>query len=86
MAIGLPLVGVIIQCENAYGGAGMNLPPMIIGMSIDWLMIIPMMYISGVVLGFGEYGMLVGWAVAIFLGAVILLAAVRRGSWLEHSV
>jgi Na+-driven multidrug efflux pump len=86
MAIGLPLIGIIIQCENAYSGAGMNIPPMIMGMTIDWAVIIPIMYVSGVTLGFGPFGMLVGWGVALAIGAVILLTAVRRGSWLEHNV
>ncbi|RQV99064.1 MATE family efflux transporter [bacterium] len=86
MAIGLPLVGVIIQAENAYSGAGMNVPPMIIGMTIDWGMIIPIMYVAGVTLNYGPDGMLVGWVIALTLGALVLLAAVRRGSWLEHNV
>ena len=86
MAIGMPLVGLIIQAENVYTGVGMNVPPMIMGMTIDWLIIIPLMYISGVFLDYGPEGMLVAWIVAVVLGALILLSAVRRGSWLEHSV
>jgi putative MATE family efflux protein len=86
MAVGLPLIAIIIQCENAYTGAGMNIPPMIMGMTIDWAVIIPIMYISGITLNFGTFGMLVGWGVALAIGAFILLTAIRRGSWLEHSV
>jgi putative MATE family efflux protein len=86
MALGLPLIGVIIQAENAYTGAGMNVPPMIMGMTIDWVIIIPIMYICGVTLNFGPNGMLVGWVIALALGALILLTGVRRGSWLEHNV
>lgn len=86
MALGLPLVGIIIQAENAYSGAGMNVPPMILGMTIDWGLIIPIMYVSGVTLNFGTEGMLIGWVIALILGALILLSAVRRGSWLEHNI
>jgi putative MATE family efflux protein len=86
MAVGLPLIAIIIQCENAYTGAGMNIPPMIMGMTIDWAVIIPIMYISGITLNFGTFGMLVGWGVALAIGALILLTAIRRGSWLEHTV
>jgi hypothetical protein len=39
-----------------------------------------------VTLNYGPFGMLVGWGVALAIGAFILLTAVRRGSWLEHSV
>jgi putative MATE family efflux protein len=86
LAVSIPFVGLHIGVENIFSGAGMNVPPMLLGMATDWLFIIPFMYTIGEILKFGPAGMLVGITLGHGLGALIGIIIMRRGKWLMHRV
>ena len=86
LAIGLPFVGIGIAAENAYGGAGKNVPPMVLHLVDQWGVTIPVMYVLGEIAGFGPTGMMLGSSLASMLAGVAAIWLVRRGTWLTHAV
>jgi putative MATE family efflux protein len=86
LAIGLPFIGLSIGVEQAYAGAGRNTPPMIMHLVTSWGLTIPLMLLLGMGMKLGPAGMMAGHSVADLLGAILAVALLRHGGWLEHRV
>jgi len=86
MAIGLPFTGISIAAENAFSGAGMNTPPMVIQVVVAWALTVPGVLLLGQGLGLGPAGAMAGIAAGEVLGAAMSWFMLRRGAWLAHRI
>jgi putative MATE family efflux protein len=86
LAVGLPFFGLTMAAEQAYAGAGRNVPAFWMQVFIGWGLVVPFMLAFGHLLHFGPSGMLAGHSLAQALGALLSVHLLRRGSWLEHRI
>jgi putative MATE family efflux protein len=84
MALSLPFIGIHIGSETVFEGSGQNTPPMILAIVHSWVMVVPFMYLSGVVFEWGPLAVMGSWGLAHCLGGLAALWLFRRGSWLKH--
>jgi Na+-driven multidrug efflux pump len=86
MAVGLPFTGISMAAHNAFGGAGMNLPPMIVQIAVSWAFTVPGILLLGHLANFGAAGAMAGVAAGELVGALVFIVLVRRGSWLVYRI
>ncbi|MBZ0267287.1 MATE family efflux transporter, partial [bacterium] len=86
MVIGLPFAGISTAAHNAFGGAGMNLPPMILQVAVAWAITVPGVLLLGRVANYGAAGAMAGVAIGEVLGALLFIVLIRRGSWLVYRI
>jgi putative MATE family efflux protein len=86
LAAGLPFIGLTDGADHAYSGAGRTLPPMIMQVTVAWGLVIPLMGVVGIVMGLGPAGMMAGRSLGQFLGSIVAVWLLQRGSWLRHEV
>jgi len=86
MAVSIPFAGIHIGAETVFEGAGHNRPMMLLSIAHSWLLMVPFMFIFGIVLGWGPVGMIAGSSVAHTLGGFIAVWMFYKGSWLRVTV
>ncbi|MCC6477264.1 MATE family efflux transporter [bacterium] len=86
LVLSIPFKGVFEVIGNSYNGAGRNLPPMLFGVTTDWLLIVLSMAALGIWLDHGAGGMLIGYALGHLIGCILFYLSYRRGHWLHHEM
>lgn len=86
MAISIPFAGIHIGAETVFEGAGHNRPMMLLSIAHAWLLMVPFMYVFGIVLDWGPVGMITGATIAHSLGGLIAVWLFYKGSWLRVTV
>ena len=81
----LMLQALALVLDGAFGGAGMTVPPLIIGITIS-LIRVPLCWILAFTLGWGAYGLWVAIAITAALRGLALAAWFARGTWKTRSV
>jgi len=79
----MPLTAVFM---SALSGAGDTVPPMIISVTVAWLIQIPLAYFLPQITDLGVYGVRWGIAVGMVVSAVAFLAYFRTGRWKRKQV
>lgn len=86
ISLSLPAIGMYITMEMVFTGAGNNVPPMVFGMIMGWVIEIPLILIAIYVLEAGHVG--IWWAVTIsaVAGSLLTFWWFSRGNWLKTRV
>ena len=70
---------------NVLRGGGDVKWPMLVGTILHWLKL-PFVYLVGIKLGWGLFGVWVVVSIQLALMAIIFFARVRQGKWMQHSL
>jgi putative MATE family efflux protein len=85
-AISFPFMGAFIMMEEIHSGAGDTLPPMFFNILLDWILMVPLVFIGTRWLGFGPTE--VWWTItlAIAVATFAFFAFYRKETWLARKV
>jgi putative MATE family efflux protein len=86
MAVSIPFAGIHIGAETVFEGAGHNRPMMLLSVAHSWLLMVPFMFVFGLMLNWGPVGMITGASIAHTLGGLIAVWLFYKGSWLRVTV
>lgn len=85
-ALGLPCIGIWIMVESIFGGAGDNIPPMIISIVTSRAIEIPLILILTRIFDMDQTGVWYSIVIYAMTGALASLYWLRRGRWAQKSV
>lgn len=85
-AVYFPFVGAFIMMEEIHSGAGDTVPPMIFNVLLDWILMVPLVFVGTRWLGFGPTE--VWWTItfAIIAATLAFFGFYRKGTWLARKV
>lgn len=86
MAVSIPFAGIHIGAETVFEGAGHNRPMMLLSIAHAWMLMVPFMFVFGILLDWGPVGMITGATIAHTLGGLIAVWLFYKGSWLRVTV
>ncbi|MBD3334181.1 MAG: MATE family efflux transporter [Candidatus Eisenbacteria bacterium] len=85
-AFSFPFFAAFIMMEEIYSGAGDTVPPMIFGILLDWILMVPIIILGTRWWGFGPTA--VWWTITLSVVAATIAFYIhyRRGTWLRRRV
>jgi Na+-driven multidrug efflux pump len=76
-----PFQAVAVILASALRGAGDTRATMLISVFTTWGLRVGLGYLFGIVLGFGLFGIWLGWCADFFVRATLIVLRFRTGKW-----
>jgi Na+-driven multidrug efflux pump len=70
----------------ALSGAGNTFFPAVVESALVWLLLLPVSYITGIILGYGFYGPWLVFPAYLIIFALVLYIKIRKGDWKDIKV
>ena len=70
----------------ALSGAGNTFFPAVVESALVWLLLLPVSYITGIILGYGFYGPWLVFPVYLIIFSLVLYIKIRKGDWKDIKV
>lgn len=81
LVVAMPAIAFHFTAAGALRGAGDTRFPLLVSFAGLWLIRLPVAWLTGVVLGFGMYGVWAGYIVEYYLRALVTTWRFARGRW-----